>query len=74
MLLLGFILGPLVIRVYPRPSCYEKFNSGDRVSGTQCMEAQESLVVKMGPWGLGIGFTTKTLDIGITLSYNIPMR
>ncbi len=73
MLLLGFSLGPLVIRVYPRPSCYEKFNLGDRVSGTQCIEAQESLAAKRGGGGVGIGFTTKTLDIGVTLSYNIPM-
>ena len=37
------------------------------------MEAQESLVAKRGGRGLGIGFTTKMLDIGVTLSYNIAM-
>ena len=43
------------------------------MSGAQCIEAQESLVAKRGGRGRGIGFTTKTLDIGVTLSYNITM-
>jgi hypothetical protein len=44
------------------------------VSGTQCIEAQESLAAKRGGGGLGIGFPIELLDIGVTLSYNIPMR
>jgi hypothetical protein len=53
--------------------CYEKFNLGCRVSGAQCIEAQESLAVKRGGRGIRIGFTTKTLDIGVILYYNIAM-
>jgi hypothetical protein len=46
---------------------------GCRVSGAQCIEAQESLAVKRGGRGIRIGFTTKTLDIGVILYYNIAM-
>ena len=53
--------------------CYEKFNLGYRVSGTQCIEAQESLAAKRGGRGLFIVFTLKTLDINVILSYNIAM-
>ena len=53
--------------------CYEKFNVGDRVSGAQCIEAQESLAAKRGVGGRFIVFTLKTLDIKGILSYNIPM-
>jgi len=53
--------------------CYGKFNLGYRVSGTQCIEAQESLAAKRGGRGIRIVFTTKTLDIGVILPYNIPM-
>ena len=53
--------------------CYGIFNLGYRVSGTQCIEAQESLAVKRGGRGRFIVFTLKTLDIGVILSYNIAM-
>jgi len=53
--------------------CYGIFNLGCRVSGAQCIEAQESLAVKRGGRGIRIVFTLKTLDIGVILSYNIPM-
>jgi len=53
--------------------CYRKFNLGCRVSATQCIEAQESLDAKRGGRGIRIGFTTKTLDMGVILSYNITM-
>ena len=54
--------------------CDEKFNLGDRVSNAQCREAQESLAAKRGGRGVGIEIPIESLDIGVTLSYNIPMR
>ena len=53
--------------------CYGIFNLGDRVSGAQCIEAQESLAAKRGGRGVGIEIPTESLDIGVILSYNIPM-
>lgn len=44
--------------------CDEKFKLGDRVSSTQCREAQESLASKKGRGGVGIGFPLETLDMG----------
>jgi len=41
--------------------CYEKFNLGYRVSGTQCIEAQESLAVKRGGRGLFLAHTLTML-------------
>ena len=43
------------------------------MSGTQCIEAQESLAAKRGGRGVGIEIPIESLDIGITLSYNIAM-
>jgi len=65
----GGCLGEFCMGVF----CYGIFNLGYRVRGTQCIEAQESLAAKRGGRGRGIVFTLKTLDIGVILSYNIPM-